>query len=83
MDKRLLPILCCPVTHKGLYVAKAATLSRLNDAIAAGSVRNRDGNAITDPLKDALQTEDGKLVYPVRNGIPVLLDGEGIATESA
>ena len=34
MDKRLLAILCCPTTHKGLSLAKAELLKRVNAAIA-------------------------------------------------
>ena len=35
MDKRLLTILRCPVTHKGLSVLKKDKLDKLNAAIAA------------------------------------------------
>ena len=83
MDKRVLSILACPVTYKGLSVARADVLRRLNEAIAGGSVANRDGRTLDAPLKEALQTDDGKLVYPVVNGIPVLLEGEAIAVETA
>ena len=81
MDKRLLTILRCPVTHKGLAIAKNDTLGRVNAAIAAGSVSNRDGNVLSEPLDDALVTDDEKLVYPVANGIPVLLEGESISLD--
>jgi uncharacterized protein YbaR (Trm112 family) len=43
MDKRLLTILRCPTTHKGLAIAKSEILTRVNAAIEAGSVSNRDG----------------------------------------
>ena len=33
MDKRLLTILRCPVTHKGLHVANRDTLASVNAAI--------------------------------------------------
>ncbi len=81
MDKRLLTILCCPVTHKGLNVAKRDTLARLNAAIEAGGLANRDGTVLSQPLDEALVTDDGKLAYPVSNGIPVLLEGESISLE--
>ncbi|MEM8682778.1 MAG: Trm112 family protein [Pseudomonadota bacterium] len=82
MDKRLLTILCCPVTHKGLSVAKADALSQLNDAISGGSARNRSGATLETVVSEALVTDDGKLLYPVVNGIPVLLEGEAINVES-
>jgi uncharacterized protein YbaR (Trm112 family) len=81
MDKRLLVILRCPVTHKGLAVAKSDLLDRVNAAIAAGGLSNRDGTVLSEALEEALVTDDEKLVYPVANGIPVLLEGESISLD--
>ena len=81
MDKRLLAILRCPVTHKGLALARPATLKNINAAIDAGKVTNRDGQVLGEPLVEALLTDDGKVLYPVSNGIPVLLEGESINME--
>lgn len=81
MDKRLLTILRCPVTHKGLAIAGGDTLARVNAAIAAGAVSNRDGTLLSEPLGEALVTDDEKLAYPVANGIPVLLEGESISLD--
>ncbi len=78
MEKRLLNILRCPVTHKGLSVAKRDLLGRVNAAIEAGEVQNRDGRAVSTMLDEALVTDDAKLLYPVVKGIPVLLEGESI-----
>ena len=79
MEKRLLNILRCPVTHKGLSLAKGDTLERLNQAIEAGNVSNRDGAPVVEPLPEALVTDDKRLLYPISNGIPVLLEGESIS----
>ena len=81
MDKRLLAILRCPITHKGLAVAKSDLLDRVNSAIASGGLSNRDGNILSDALEEALVTDDEKLIYPVANGIPVLLEGESISLD--
>jgi len=81
MDKRLLSILHCPVTHKGLAPAKPATLKSVNAAIVAGELSNSDGNTLSEPLDEALVTDDGKVLYPLANGIPVLLAGESINLE--
>ena len=81
MDKRLLTILRCPVTHKGLGLAKRAVLETVNTAIAAGTVSNRDGRVLAEPLAEALVTDDGKVLYPVADGIPVLLEGESVNME--
>ena len=37
---------------------------------------------ITEPLEEALVREDGAILYPVRDGIPVMLIGESIALEA-
>ena len=81
MDKRLLEILRCPVTHKGLSLARSDMLARVNAAIAAGAVCNRDGSVLSEPLAEALVTDDEKLAYPIANGIPVLLEGESISLD--
>jgi uncharacterized protein YbaR (Trm112 family) len=78
MDKRLLTILRCPITHRGLALAKRSTLADLNAAIAGGKVSNQDGRVLEEPLAEALVTDDGKVLYPVANGIPVLLESESI-----
>lgn len=78
MDKRLLDIICCPVTRLPLELLDAERLSTLNAAIAAGHVRNQADREVAGSLAEALVTRDGKLAYPVRDGIPVLLEDECI-----
>jgi len=78
MDKRLLSILCCPVTHKGLSLARPELLKKINTAINAGKLVNRDGAELSESLNEALITDDGKIMYPVNDGIPVLLEGESV-----
>lgn len=79
MEKRLLNILRCPITQKGLSMARQETLSRVNEAIEAGQLTNREGNVLTEHLHEALVTDDNKLLYPIANGIPVLLEGESVS----
>ena len=81
MDKRLLAVLCCPTTHKGLSLAKGELLKRVNAAIAERKIVNREGKALSETLKEALVTDDAKLLYPVRDGIPVLLESESVGLE--
>ncbi len=78
IDKDLLAILACPETHQPLAEADAALLARLNAAIAAGRVTNVGGAAVGDALEAGLVRADGKVCYPVRSGIPVLLIDEGL-----
>ena len=81
MDKKLLSILCCPITHKGLSLARRDVLESINKAISDGKLSNRDGATLEDSLGEALVTDDGKLLYPVNDGIPVLLEGESISLD--
>ena len=81
MDKRLLTILRCPVTHKGLSLLKKDKLAKVNSAIEAGEVKTLEGVKLAAPLAEALITDDGKRLYPVNDGIPVLLESESIHVE--
>jgi uncharacterized protein YbaR (Trm112 family) len=69
------------VTRKALSLAKAATLKEVNAAIESGKLSNRDGRVLDTHLSEALVTDDGKVLYPVANGIPVLLEGESVSLE--
>jgi uncharacterized protein YbaR (Trm112 family) len=40
---------------------------------------NHEGLTVIDPLNEALITDDGKRIYPIDDGIPVLLEGEARA----
>ena len=71
----------CPVSHKGLSVLKKDQLERVNAAILAGKLVNHEGAKLAEALAEALVTDDGKRLYPVADGIPVLLEGESIGME--
>ena len=78
VDQALLDILVCPETKQSLRVAEAATLERLNTSIQAGSVTNRGGDVVSEPLDGGLIREDGTVLYPVRDDIPIMLIDESI-----
>ncbi|MFK2879033.1 Trm112 family protein [Rhodanobacter hydrolyticus] len=80
MDKRLLDILCCPVSKTPVRLLGRAELGALNGAIAAGGLVTTAGNTVGERLEEGLITIDRKLVYRVADGIPVMLPEEGIAT---
>ena len=80
VNGKLLEILCCPVSKTPLIVLGRQKLDKLNSAIKSGEALFVDGEKVTDPLQEALITEDGKVVYPVQDDIPVLLEEKGIGT---
>ena len=82
MDRKLLDILCCPVTKQPLALLDAAELEALNAAIAAGGVVRLDGSPQSEPVREGLVTRDHQTLYRIDDGIPVLLADESIATAS-
>lgn len=78
IDPELLEILACPETHQSLSLADEALLSDINAKIAAGGFQNVGGAAVTEALEAGLVREDRKVVYPIRDSIPVLLIDEGL-----
>jgi uncharacterized protein YbaR (Trm112 family) len=80
MDRKLLDILCCPVTKQPLALLNGGELAALNQAIAAGAVTRADGERQSSPLREGLITRDHRTIYRVDDGIPVLLAEEAIAT---
>jgi len=80
MDKRLLDILCCPVSKTPVRPLNKHELEALNGAIAAGKVDSVAGMPVREKISEALITTDHKVIYRVEDGIPVMLPEEGIGT---
>jgi uncharacterized protein len=78
VDPSLVAILACPETHQPVRVADEATVEKVNAAIAAGTVKNREGETVGEAIQSGLIREDGAYLYPVRDDIPVMLIGEAI-----
>lgn len=80
VDRKLLEILCCPVSKTPLTVLGQEKLDKLNNTINSGEALYVDGAKVELPLQEGLITEDGKVIYPVQDDIPVLLEEKGIGT---
>jgi uncharacterized protein YbaR (Trm112 family) len=80
LPDHLLDILCCPVSHEPLLPLSRDKLKKLNTAVEAGDVQFVDNEPVEQALTAALITRDGKVVYAIEDGIPVLLPERGIGT---
>lgn len=81
IDPELLAILCCPETKQPLALLGEGEVSRLNEQIQQGKLRNQTGSTIQDVLQGGLIRTDRRRVYPIRDNIPILLIEEGISIE--
>jgi uncharacterized protein YbaR (Trm112 family) len=72
------PRFVCPESHQPLRPAGRELLDRLEGERQHGLLRNRAGETVTAPFDDGLLREDGAVLYPVRDGIPILLIEESI-----
>lgn len=81
MDRKLLDIICCPVTRSSLELLPEHELGALNELIGLKRIKNREDSVVDAPLKEALVTRSGKLIYPIRDGIPVLLEDQAMSLQ--
>ncbi len=74
----LLEILVCPETKQGVSPASHEVLAQINQKVGSGQLRNRGGDAVAAPVEEGLVREDGRILYVVEDGIPVMLIEESI-----
>jgi uncharacterized protein YbaR (Trm112 family) len=74
-----LKILICPATRQRLHRLDDKGLQELNRRISAGHGKTLDGRHVRQPIEEGLVTEDRTRVYPVQEGIAVLLVEEAVA----
>ncbi len=82
IDPELLEILVCPETAQTLAVAPDEVLKRVNAAIAAGTLATRGGAPVGEAITAGLVRSDGRILYPIREGIPIMLIDESIKVSS-
>ncbi len=73
IDKELLSILACPETKKPVHLAPPELLEQLNGRIRRGEVSNRGGQKVESAIDGGLVRADGAFVYPIDDGIPIML----------
>jgi len=80
LDRRLLDILCCPVSKQPLQLLNARQLDAVKRAQQAGTLMRSNGEQAADAPDGGLLTRDGKTIYLIVDGIPVMLADEAIPT---
>ena len=83
IDPEFLAMLVCPTSRQPLRAATADEVAAANAAIARGGVHSRGGDAVAEELDEALATADGAWLYPIRDGIPILLGAAAIPVRPA
>ena len=81
IDKELLAILCCPETKQTVSLAEESLIQKLNAAVARGELKNAGKRPVSGELDGGLIRADRKILYPIRDHIPVMLIEEGIPLE--
>lgn len=81
IDNDLLAILCCPETKQPVRLAEPELVTKLNEAVRKGTLKTTGKHPVTEELEGGLLRSDAKIVYPIREDIPVMLIEEGIPLE--
>jgi uncharacterized protein YbaR (Trm112 family) len=78
VDPQLVEILVCPETRQPVHIASPEELARVNASVRNGTLRNRSGAKVERELSEALVRDDGRVLFPVDDGIPSMLIEESI-----
>jgi len=78
LNPQLLKILVCPETKTPVTLAGQDLVDTLNRRIQQGLLKNRAGRIVKEKIDAALVRADGKILYPIRQDIPLMLIEEGI-----
>jgi uncharacterized protein YbaR (Trm112 family) len=75
----VLATLCCPEDHSALTPASESLIKEINTVIRGGRLLNRGGQVVSHFIDGGLTRAKGDVMYPIIDGIPVLVRDEGIS----
>ena len=78
LDPEFVKILVCPDNRTPVRIASEQEITKLNQKIEEGSLKNIGGRKVNDKLDGGMIREAGDRLYPVRKNIPVMLVEEAI-----
>ena len=79
MDRtRLIQLLRCPETMQPVHEASPSELADWNARIARTEIQTQNGQKREKSLSAGLIREDGRMLFPVENNIPVMLLEEAL-----
>ena len=78
IGKELLDILVCPERRTPLTLADENLVAALNQAVAQRRLKNQAGERVEKMLDGGLVRDDHAVIYPVIDGIPIMLVDEAI-----
>jgi uncharacterized protein YbaR (Trm112 family) len=74
----VLTTLCCPEDRSALSSASESLITEINTLVRRGQLRNRAGQVVERRIDAGLVRAAGDMIYPVIEGIPVLVRDEAI-----
>jgi uncharacterized protein YbaR (Trm112 family) len=81
LKPEVLSMLRCPEEQTALALASESLVEQVNHGILRRQVRNRAGRVLEHQLDGGLVTQSGEVMYPIIDGIPVLVRDEAIEVQ--
>jgi uncharacterized protein YbaR (Trm112 family) len=78
LGPKILATLRCPEDHSAVSLASESLITEINTAIRGGRLRNRAGQIVENQFDGGLTRASGDIMYPIIEGIPVLIRDEGV-----
>jgi uncharacterized protein YbaR (Trm112 family) len=78
ISDKIIEILVCPESQQSLALAPDSVIQELNQKVALRLLHTVNKELVAEELSAGLIRKDGSVIYPIKQGIPVLLIEEGI-----